>query len=172
MRHFHGPNISLHPNNAPLRINTEAKFLGLIIDHRLTWKTQKKRLVSLNILKLSNNKSFDPLIRSKLDYGSSVYNSASNHWLQTLEPVQNASLRLALRVFPTSSRFLEFLLKLNHANVQEISINLSQTLQFPDERLLIPIIYFNTCLRLFLHGNLILPVSYGTLSIHNSTQRL
>ena len=60
-----------------------------------------------------NNKYYGPnsqklltiyktLIRSKLDYGSIVYASASDRLLQALEPVQNASLHLALGAFPTT----------------------------------------------------------------------
>lgn len=46
------------------------------------------------------------LVRSKLDYGLTVYSSVSNRLLQTLYPVLNTYLRLALRAFlttPTSS---------------------------------------------------------------------
>jgi ribonuclease HI len=110
--------LNLHLNGTPIKITTEAKFLGLTFDRRLTWKThiltlKKNCLTSLNILKVLNNKRFGPttakllniykiLIRSKLDYGSSVYNSAADRLLRALEPVQNAGLRLALRAFPTS----------------------------------------------------------------------
>jgi ribonuclease HI len=74
----------------------------------------KKRVSqSANLLKLLNNRNYGPpsakllntykvMIRSKIDYGSVVYNSASRNVLSTLETVQNACLRLILRAFPTT----------------------------------------------------------------------
>ena len=42
------------------------------------------------------------MIRSKIDHGSSLYASAFPRLLNSLEPVQNACLRLALKTFPTT----------------------------------------------------------------------
>jgi hypothetical protein len=41
-------------------------------------------------------------VRSKLDYGSMVYGSARSSYLQSLDRVQNAALRVCLGAFRTS----------------------------------------------------------------------
>ena len=42
------------------------------------------------------------LVRSKLDYGCTVYGSARNSYSQMLDPVHNQGLRLCLGAFRTS----------------------------------------------------------------------
>ncbi len=115
---------TLHPDPT-LRIGDsiipcvkEARYLGLIFDHKLNFiahikhiknKTQK----SLNLLRVLSNTSwgadrrsktliYKALIRSKLDYGSIVYGSARPSYLKSLETIQNQALRLCLGAFRTS----------------------------------------------------------------------
>jgi len=112
------PSLNLYLNGKPIERTTDAKFLGVTFDQRLTWKPhilelKKKCLRTLNILKMLNNKQYGPsshkllniykiLVRSKLDYGSSIHASASQRLLQLLEPIQNTCIKLALRAFPTT----------------------------------------------------------------------
>ena len=42
------------------------------------------------------------LMKPKIDYGSEVYSSASRSLLDSLEPIQNAALRIATGAFRTS----------------------------------------------------------------------
>ena len=42
------------------------------------------------------------LLKSKIDYGSQVYSSACRSLLDSLEPIQNAALRIATGAFHTS----------------------------------------------------------------------
>ena len=67
----------------------------------------------LNILKNLTNKSwgadcnvllktYQATIRTKIDYGSIISNSASSNTLQALEKLQNAAARIALGAFSTN----------------------------------------------------------------------
>lgn len=96
----------------------EFKFLGMIFDHKLSWKTHIQHLKKscqpgLNLLRTLAYKTwgadypillrlYKALIRSKLDYGAIVYNSAKKHLLKTLDPVQNSALRISLGAYHTS----------------------------------------------------------------------
>ena len=94
------------------------KYLGLIFDQRLRWKEQ------INDLKIRCNKAMDilkclsrtswggdrttllrlykALIRSKLDYASFVYWTASENILSKLDPVHNTAIRICLGAFKSS----------------------------------------------------------------------
>lgn len=94
------------------------RYLGLILDKKLTWKNHLKKLKvdasrALGILKtLSCTKwgsdretlirIFKSLILSKLDYGCIVYSSSNNGLLKSLDPVQNTAIRLSLGAFRSS----------------------------------------------------------------------
>ena len=47
-------------------------------------------------------KLYQSLVRSKLDYGCTIYGSARKSYLQMLDPIHNQGLRLALGAFRTS----------------------------------------------------------------------
>ena len=101
-----------------IKCEKEAKFLGLIFDRNLSFKShitnlKRKCQKALNLLKVVSHQHwgadkktvlilYRALVRSKLDYGSVVYGSARPSYLKTLEPIQNQALRLALGAFPTS----------------------------------------------------------------------
>lgn len=67
----------------------QQKFLGLIFDEQITWKSHISKLKSdceksINLLKILANKNYGPdrktlrkvyhaMIRSKIDYGSMIY---------------------------------------------------------------------------------------------------
>ena len=109
MVHFHRkngpqtePSITLYNNQ--LKCEKHAKYLGLIFDQRLRWtehiKTLKVRATkALDIMKCVSGtkwggdrtsllRLYRSLIRSKLDYGSFIYWTASDSLLKSLEPVQ------------------------------------------------------------------------------------
>lgn len=105
-------------NGASIPVVEEAKFLGLIFDRKLNFKahiaaTRKKCISPMNLLKVLSHfnwgadrkillQLFKSLIRSKIDYGSVVYGAARPSYMQKLEAVHNASLRLCSGAFRTS----------------------------------------------------------------------
>ncbi|KAI3386578.1 hypothetical protein SNEBB_007980, partial [Seison nebaliae] len=121
--HFHrrrcdfGP-IELTLQRQLLTVRTEVRFLGLYLDYKLQWKTQVEQLrkscfKALDVLKvLSHTKwgasrkilirIYHALVRSKLDYGCQIYNSASPAILRHLDPIHNAALRIATGAFKSS----------------------------------------------------------------------
>ncbi|GBN69369.1 hypothetical protein AVEN_15745-1 [Araneus ventricosus] len=118
------PNTTNHPHpeiflgDTPIPVVSEAKFLGINFDDKLTFKPhilnlKQKCVKTLNLLKILSNTSwgadfqsllkiYKSLILSKLDYGCMIYGSASKSVLQILDPVHHLGLRLASRAFRTS----------------------------------------------------------------------
>ncbi|KAI5738982.1 hypothetical protein M8J77_013456 [Diaphorina citri] len=110
--------INLTMGEQRIEVVNSARFLGLIFDRKLTWAEHLKNLKKscynrTRILKTLSKKAwgsnrkmlislYKTLIRSKLDYGSIVYNSATSKTLQMLDPVQNQCLRLATGAFRSS----------------------------------------------------------------------
>lgn len=113
-------------NNIALDIVPHHKFLGLTFDKRLTWANHIRNLritalKSLQLLKTVSHynwgadratltKLYRSLVRSRLDYGSQVYGSASKVLLQCLDPLHNEGLRIvsgAFRSSPVSSLYVE-----------------------------------------------------------------
>ena len=100
------------------RVKEETRFLGVILDKKLSFRSHIKDLKtrckqSLNALKIFSNPEwggdtdtllhlYRSLVRSKLDYASLVYGSARPSYLKMLDPVQNQGLRLALGAYRTS----------------------------------------------------------------------
>ena len=94
------------------------KSLGMIFDQKLTWESHIKNLIAacqkeIKMLKILANKSwgadtstlltiYRSLIRSKIDYGSIVYNSARTTLLKKLETVHNFAVRIALGAYCTT----------------------------------------------------------------------
>ena len=127
--HFHRkrqmqpePHIELYNNH--IKVEKTVKYLGVVFDGRLAGTEHIKQLKTratkaLDILKcVSRTKGgqggggggdrtsllrlYLSLIRSKLDYASFVYWTASESELKKLDPVHNSALRLALGAFRTS----------------------------------------------------------------------
>ena len=108
----------LHLNGAQLNAVTLARFLGLLLDSKFNWKPhitdlRKRCLQTLNIVKILSNTSwgadrqsllriYRARVRSKLDYGSFIYASASDSNLRPLDTVHHSGLRLVLGAFRTS----------------------------------------------------------------------
>ncbi|XP_043237640.1 uncharacterized protein LOC122389551 [Amphibalanus amphitrite] len=95
-----------------------AKFLGIYFDSRLTYKEHFRTLrercfKSLNVLKCVARTSYGAdrrtllllyrsIVRSKLDYASFVYDSASQSSKKVLDAVHHAAIRVATGAFRTS----------------------------------------------------------------------
>ena len=106
----------LHPdpvlklNDTVIPVVKEAKYLGLIFDHKLSFIPHIKYLKTkcqkaLNLLKVISNTSwgadrktklliYRALIRSKLDYGSMVFGSARQSYLSMLDPIQKPIIKI------------------------------------------------------------------------------
>ena len=114
--------ISLDPalqlNRTPIAVRAEHKFLGVVFDKKLNFishlkQLKQKCLKALNILKVLSHKTwgsdrvcllrlYNSLVRSRLDYGAIVYNSARPSSLKMLDPVHHLGLRLATGAFRTT----------------------------------------------------------------------
>ena len=110
------PDLQLYGESIP--VVAETKFLGLILDKKLTFiphiKYLKHRCMkALNLLRVVAHKDwgadcatllklYRSHVRSKLDYGCVVYGSARQSALDCLDRVQNAALRVCLGAFRTS----------------------------------------------------------------------
>lgn len=123
MIHFHSlPGVHLPPvlnyNNQVIPYVDTARFLGVTFDSRLTWKPHIAKLKAscqkaLNLLKtLTTTKwgadqeslmyLYRALVRSRLDYGAIVYNSAHPTTLKQLDPIANEAMRIASGAFKSS----------------------------------------------------------------------
>lgn len=117
-KHILHPEPSLKIYNTEIPVVTETKFLGIIFDNKLTFRPhiaylKKKCLKAINLLRVVAHtdwgadgitllKLYRSLVRSKLDYGCVVYGSARASYLETLDRVQNAALRVCLGAFRTT----------------------------------------------------------------------
>ena len=113
---FLEPELSL--GNTRIQFTEQYKFLGLIMDRKLSWKphiqaVRNQCLKSINVLKVLSSVSWGAdrasmmhihrmLIRSKLDYGCQIYDSAPKSTLKILDPVHNLGIRLSTGAFRTS----------------------------------------------------------------------
>jgi len=105
-------------NGTPVPVVEETKFLGVVFDRKLSFIPHIKHLKdkctkALNLLRVLAHTSwgadretllhlYRSLIRSKLDYGCIVYESARGSYLRMLDPIQNHALRLCLDAYRTS----------------------------------------------------------------------
>ena len=112
------PDLRIRLNGQIIPTRSEAKFLGVWLDRRLTYKQHFKRIRercfrSLNVLKCVSRTSYGAdrttllllyrsLVRSKLDYASFVYDSASESSKRTLDVVHHSALRVVTGAFRTS----------------------------------------------------------------------
>lgn len=98
--------------NQPIKFENHVKFLGLIFDRKLTWKKhfdylEERSKPILNLMRYVQANNFGmgtetlimlykSLLRSILDYGCQVFNSASNSLKLKLDKIQYKGLRIAL----------------------------------------------------------------------------
>ena len=106
--------ISIQLFGAPVSLSTEADFLGVTFDTRLTWEPQTQKIVArsykrLNLLRavsaLSKNPNpsvmkrlYEATIRSLFEYCSLCIVNAADCHLQKLQLIQNQALRVILRM--------------------------------------------------------------------------
>jgi hypothetical protein len=97
---------------------TKHKFLGIMIDENLSWKHHIEQLITRcrdanSIMRATSHKWWgsDPvttinlykaLVRSRADYASFLYSSASKSLLVRLDRLQNSILRIILGAFPST----------------------------------------------------------------------
>lgn len=109
------PNI--HPSGQQLAVSTEHKFLGIILDTKLTFiphlkYLKGKCLKAMKIIKILSHTTwgsdrkclmnlYKSLVRSRLDYGAPIYQSATHSALRTLDSVHHLGIRLATGAFRT-----------------------------------------------------------------------
>ena len=101
-----------------VKAKTEAKYLGVTLDSKLTYTKHIKNLVSkgqaaVNILRNINGKNwglkrqtrmllYKNFIRSKISYGEEVYDAGSASALKELDTIQNKALKIVTSV-PSSA---------------------------------------------------------------------
>ena len=109
---------ALFLDGTPIAYKPQTKLLGLTLDQNFSWlphlKDLKTRAVkALDILKCLSGHSwgadrqsllllYRSLIRSKIDYGSIVYQTANLRSISIMDPVHNAALRLCSGAFRSS----------------------------------------------------------------------
>jgi len=110
------PELLMGENTLPHVV--QYKYLGMLIDSSLTWRTHITNLKrscnkTLNLLKCIANynsgadrrtllRLYLALLKPKLDYGCEAYGSACKTLLNSLQPVQNAALRIATGAIRTT----------------------------------------------------------------------
>lgn len=104
--------------NERLEFKSGVRFMGMLFDQKLTWKEHIRHLAlacnrRLNLLRTLSSRDwgsdqtallllYRSLIRSKMDYGSIAYSSASKTTLKLLDPIHNTGIRIALGAFRTT----------------------------------------------------------------------
>lgn len=110
--------IEININNSITPQKTNQTYLGINIDKKLNFKAHIDNLKAacekkLNIMKFLSNKTwgahpdsqlkiYKAMIRSKLDYGASIFGDAAKTNLHKLDTIQNSALRLALGCLKTT----------------------------------------------------------------------
>jgi ribonuclease HI len=101
---------NLKIGNKPVRVENTVKFLGVVFDNRLTWRSHieylnnkcKRRLQLMQVI--CGNKwgaditslltVYKTLVRPIIDYGAIAYDSASKTMQDVVERIQNRALRI------------------------------------------------------------------------------
>jgi ribonuclease HI/exonuclease III len=107
--------VKLTINGTDIKLEKQAKFLGIIFDSRLTWKPHIDHIIdkskkAINLLrslcgekwgasKQSLLAIYRTLIRSRIDYGCEAYYTASKAQLKRLDKIQSACLRKCSSAF-------------------------------------------------------------------------
>lgn len=109
---------SINFMNTQFFFTNSIRILGLTFDSKLTWRPHLKKLKTecqsrLKTIKIFGNSTlgsdikslistYKALLLSIIDYGDIIYNSAKNKDLNTLDPIHNQGIRLAIGAFRTS----------------------------------------------------------------------
>lgn len=94
------------------------RILGLIFDHKLSWKSHIRNFKTccstrMNIIKILSNLTwgsdqnsfiliYKSLIFSLINYGSIIYGTTKRNLLNILDPIHNQGITLAIGAFRTS----------------------------------------------------------------------
>ena len=122
----------LHPDptltiyHSQISVVSQTKFLGVIFDSKLNFKAHidyicQKCGKATNLLKVVAKmdwgadrsvlmRLYCSFVHSRLEYGCTVFSSASKSYLKKLEPIQNQGLRICLGAFrasPMQSLYVE-----------------------------------------------------------------
>jgi ribonuclease HI len=100
-------------NGSIIKIESQVKFLGMIFDQKLIWDKHAEYIVDkckarLNLMRSVSGSKFGAnkkalltmyrtLIRSLIDYGSIVYDSASKTIKEKIDGIQNRALKICTR---------------------------------------------------------------------------
>lgn len=103
--------VNLKVNGNPIKCVKETKFLGMIFDRKLTWRSHIDHVVTkckkrLNLMRAVSGKHwgasqktllliYRALIRSVIDYGSIAYDNAAQSQLDRLDSIQCQALRIS-----------------------------------------------------------------------------
>ena len=125
----------------PIKVVTEAKFLGVVFDRTLSHKCHVDRLnrhcpKALNNFKVVGHTErradrkislclYRALLRPKLDYGCLVYGVASKRIQQTLDPIHHQGLRNGLSHFSCK----QFYVKAQEMTLRNRRKNIAATCQ-------------------------------------------
>ena len=118
--------IQLKLDKREIEFKKSVRYLGVILDSKLTWKAHIDQLIircnkDLNLMrcvsgtnwganKTSLLRLYQCLIRSKIDYGSAGFMTACKTQLKRIDSIQYAALKIATRAFkgtPLSSLQIE-----------------------------------------------------------------
>lgn len=104
-------NVDLFLNGNKLQVENKARFLGLIMDSKLSWNDHFNNIVdrcrkTLNLMRMLSGSAwgadkntlliiFKTLILSKITYGAAAYVNASKYQINKLEVLQNSAMRIA-----------------------------------------------------------------------------
>ena len=115
-------NLEITINNVQIKLVSTVKFLGLIFDSKLSWNNHIQYLTDkskpkINLLRSLSGHTwgaskkamiciYRALVRSRLDYGSQIFHTASKSALDKLQMIQTTCLRLscgAMRTTPANA---------------------------------------------------------------------
>ena len=112
------PDMSVRLSGEVIPVKPEVKFLGMIMDSRLTYQSHLKQLrdkcfKALNIMKCVARTYYGAdrstllllyrsLIRAKLDYGCFIYDNASDSVKRILDTIHHTAIRIATGAFRTT----------------------------------------------------------------------
>ncbi|MEL7079277.1 MAG: reverse transcriptase family protein [Cyanobacteria bacterium J06582_2] len=110
------PALSLY--NTAIQVCESTKYLGIIMDKRLSWKQHVEHLrtkctPAVNLIRHLSHLSwgadrytlkhlYSALVQSKIDYGAHIYGSSRPQILDRLNPIQNACIRACTGAFKSS----------------------------------------------------------------------
>ncbi|CAH2087332.1 unnamed protein product [Euphydryas editha] len=134
-------NFALKINNDILRISVQEKYLGLILDNKLTWKPQimkiRKKLISLlgclrNLSKCIPAKIriviYNTLVKPHLEYLTEIWGCAAKSNIQPLQRTQN-------KLIKANKKYIGMLLVML---MSQIRILLIKNIQYVTDAKLIP----------------------------------